>query len=92
MYNAIVALYKRREALSSIYFSIKSFIRGFTGIPITEEIADIAGSYMIRFRKSHDLNMADAIIAASIKAHDAQLYTLNARHFPMDDISLIKPY
>jgi predicted nucleic acid-binding protein len=52
----------------------------------------VAGRYMTLFRKSHDINIADAIIAASALERKAVLYTLNDRHFPMNDIMVIRPY
>jgi len=36
--------------------------------------------------------MADAIIAATAKLTGSKLYTLNMKHYPMNDIEVIKPY
>lgn len=71
---------------------LDSFISSFEKVEVSAEIAKIAGMYMNRYRKSHGINMADAIIAASAKFIDAKLYTLNIKHFPMKDIDVIRPY
>lgn len=68
------------------------FMMAFQKIGVTEKIADIAGTYMNLYRKSHGINMADAIIAATARSSGAKLYTLNRKHYPMTDIDIIKPY
>lgn len=64
----------------------------FEEINVTRDIAEAAGSYMNNYAKSHGLNIADAIIAASAKCIGASLYTLNKKHFPMQDVDIIVPY
>ncbi|MEA4849079.1 MAG: type II toxin-antitoxin system VapC family toxin [Clostridiaceae bacterium] len=71
---------------------IRAFLSIFEEIMIDKDIAEIAGRYMNRYYKSNGLNTADAIIAASAKSRNAVLYTLNVRHFPLDDIHVIIPY
>lgn len=36
--------------------------------------------------------MVDAIIAASARQSGIVLYTLNKKHYPMEDIEVVKPY
>jgi len=60
-------------------------------LPITHEIALLAGEYRLAFFKSHNLGMADAFIAASAKFHKQQLATLNVKDFPMSK-GLKRPY
>jgi predicted nucleic acid-binding protein len=71
---------------------LRDFLDAFERIGLDDYIADGAGHYMSLYRKSHGINTADAIIAASALARGAVIYTLNDRHFPMDDIKVIKPY
>jgi len=47
---------------------------------------------MSLYRKSHGVNVAEAIIAASALVRKAVLYTLNDKHFPMVDVKVIKSY
>ena len=60
-------------------------------INVDSNIAKFAGSYRMKYLKSHSLSIADALIASSAKFNDAVLITKNIRHFPMEDIKKIKP-
>lgn len=71
---------------------LERFFVCFSIIQVTDEIATTAGMYMNRYRKSHGTNVADAIIAATAKHTGYRLYTRNLKHYPMDDIEVIKPY
>ncbi|MCR4432245.1 MAG: type II toxin-antitoxin system VapC family toxin [Tepidanaerobacteraceae bacterium] len=59
---------------------------------VNREIGERAGRYMHEFFKSHALNIGDAIIAATADYLDAELITLNIKHFPMKDLKIKKPY
>lgn len=50
---------------------------------VTPEIAERAGSFLKLYRRSHRLDMADVLIAATAAEHGLQLATLNLKHFPM---------
>lgn len=52
------------------------------------EIGRRAGGYLLHYGRSHGLEIADALIAASAASSGLQLWTLNRRHFPMKDLSL----
>ena len=71
---------------------LRDFLDAFERISLDDQIAEGAGRYMSLYRRSHGINIADAIIAASALARGAVLYILNDRHFPMDDLKVIKPY
>jgi len=71
---------------------LRDFLDAFERISLDDQIAEGAGRYMSLYRRSHGINIADAIIAASALARGAVLYTLNDRHFPMDDLKVIMPY
>jgi len=71
---------------------LRDFFDAFDRIGFDDQIAEGAGRYMSLYRKSHGINTADTIIAASALVRGAVLYTLNDKHFPMDDIKVIKPY
>ena len=42
-----------------------------------------AGQLLKHFRLSHNLDFADALIAATAEQHGLKLATLNVKHFPM---------
>ena len=60
-----------------------NFIQLFEVVPVTEEIAVLGGTYRKTFGKSHGVGLADALIAASAELGNAELKTLNVKHFPM---------
>lgn len=71
---------------------LERFLTGFEKIDVTDKIAGFAGIYMNKYRKSHGINIADAIVAASAKHTGCKLYTLNTKYYPMSDIEVVKPY
>jgi len=62
---------------------LDSFLALFQTIPIDGEIAKSAGNLKRDFFKSHNLGMADCLIAATAIASNAKLKTLNVKHFHM---------
>jgi predicted nucleic acid-binding protein len=62
--------------------SLDSLISAFEVVPIDTEIATQGGLYRRDHLKSHQVGLADALIAASAAQRSATLVTLNARHFP----------
>lgn len=58
-------------------------ISAFTALPITSEIAELAGVFSRDYRPSHGCGLADCLIAATADLHGLTLATLNAKHFPM---------
>jgi predicted nucleic acid-binding protein len=55
----------------------------FEVIPISREIGETGGLFKQQYHQSHGVGLADAIIAATSVNCDAELKTLNTRHFPM---------
>lgn len=73
------------EAICSLFQIIKP-------VNVDATIADKAGEYLRKFSKSHTLNIGDAIIAATESEMELSLVTRNLKHYPMKDISVLKPY
>jgi predicted nucleic acid-binding protein len=46
-----------------------------------------AGDYLRTFQKSHSLDIADALIAASAFMNEAALWTRNRKHYPMKELT-----
>ena len=57
-------------------------------VPIDPETGRKAGEYLRRYRKSHSVELGDALIAASAVSSDAMLWTRNRKHYPMKELSL----
>ena len=61
-------------------------------LDVNQKIAKIAGLYWQEYsKKLKNLSLTDCLIAATANVHDAKLVTLNTKHFPMKDISVINP-
>jgi len=52
-------------------------------VPVSAEIAKAGGLYRRNYGKSHGVGLADAILAATAEAENAELKTLNTKHYPM---------
>ena len=55
--------------------------------PADNTIGRRAGDYLRRYRKSHGVELGDALIAATAVSHGAMLWTRNRKHYPMKDLS-----
>ena len=62
---------------------LDNFISLFRVIPLTSAIAKTGGLYKRDFSKSHGVRLADAILAATAEVEQAELKTLNVKHYPM---------
>lgn len=63
-----------------------SLMAALTCLPIDAECGRRAGEYLRQFRKSHALELGDALIAAAAAVHQLPLWTRNRKHFPMRDL------
>jgi len=62
---------------------LDDFVSLFRVIPVTVDIARAGGLLKRDFGKSHGVGLADAIIAATAQVENAELSTLNVKHYPM---------
>src|SRR5438067_3689256 len=62
---------------------LDEFIRAFEITLVDREVAIRGGLYRRDYMKSHQVGLADALIAATAEHRQAALVTLNSKHFPM---------
>ena len=62
---------------------LEDFISLFRVIPVDAEIAKTGGLYKRDYAMSHGVGLADAILAATAESENAELKTLNTKHYPM---------
>ena len=67
--------------------ALKNLFRALTCTPIDEEAGRQAGDYLRQYRRSHGVEVADALIAASAVGNGATLWTRNRKHYPMKEVS-----
>jgi predicted nucleic acid-binding protein len=70
----------------------ESLLSLFTVLNVDEMIARQAGAYLRQYRRSHNLELGDALIAATASHAGAELITRNLKHYPMKDIQVTAPY
>jgi predicted nucleic acid-binding protein len=68
--------------------SIGRFFLALDCAAVDYAVGQKAGEYLLQFRKSHHLEIADALIAATAAVHRAELWTRNRKHYPMCEIQL----
>ncbi len=59
------------------------FVSLFRVVPVSADIAKAAGLYKRDYSSSHGVGLADAVLAATADLENADLKTLNVRHYPM---------
>ena len=68
-----------QSALTALFVAIECVV-------IDAGIGRRAGEYLRRYSKSHHVELADALIAATASVHSFQLWTRNRRHYPMNGL------
>jgi predicted nucleic acid-binding protein len=68
---------------------LENLLSLFRIIPVSPALARAGGLYKSQYAKSHDVGLADAMIAATAESENADLKTLNVKHYPM--IKGLKP-
>jgi predicted nucleic acid-binding protein len=63
--------------------ALSTFLAAFEVVAVDQEVAQRGGLFRRDFGKSHNVGLADALIASCAEQTGAQLVSLNAKHFPM---------
>ena len=58
--------------------------------PAGAEVGQRAGEYLRRYRKSHGVELGDALIAATAVANRSLLWTRNRKHYPMKELEFFE--
>ena len=77
------ALPREQEALADLFGAI-------TCTEINERTGRQAGTFINRYRRSHGVELADALIAAGAIANRAKLWTRNRQHYPMREVAFFE--
>lgn len=70
----------------------KLFLSQFKTSPVDQQIVDAAGFLYRKWNPSHGIDINDAFLAATVLLNGGHLYTLNLKHFPMDEINAQRPW
>jgi predicted nucleic acid-binding protein len=77
-------------ARSSEHDALNHLFRALACVPIDSETGLHAGVYLQRYRRSHGVEVADALIAACAVASNARLWTRSREHYPMKEVSFFE--
>jgi len=69
------------------YDSLGELFGALVCAPADAEVGWRAGDYLRRYRKSHGVELGDALIAATAVVNAAMLWTRNRKHYPMKELS-----
>lgn len=70
----------------------EDFLSQHIQFEVESKIAKIAGLYWQQYaKKLKNLSLTDCLIAGTASVNEAILVSLNTKHFPMDDITLLNP-
>jgi predicted nucleic acid-binding protein len=69
----------------------EAFFQARGEIQIDAGVGRRAGRYLAKYAKSHAVEIADALVAAAAGATGLLLWTLNRKHYPMDDVRFYGP-
>jgi predicted nucleic acid-binding protein len=61
---------------------VAALFAGLDAVTIDATTGNLAGERLRRYRRSHALELGDALIGASAQQHGERLATFNRRHYP----------
>jgi predicted nucleic acid-binding protein len=86
LYSPVSAPELWAGARPSEHEAIDNLFRALMCVPIDAAMGQQAGDYLKRYRKSHAVELGDALIAAAAILNNAALWTRNRKHYPMKDL------
>ena len=69
----------------------RAFLEARGEVVLDGRVGRQAGAYLARYARSHGVEIADALIAAAAVTSGLRLWTLNRKHYPMDDLQFFEP-
>lgn len=69
------------------YEMLARLFRALVCAPIDNETGRRAGDYLRQYRKSHGIELGDALVASAAALNAAELWTRNRKHYPMRELS-----
>lgn len=86
LYSPVTAAELWTGAFQHEYESLAALLHSLQCALADAETGRLAGDYLRHYRKSHGLELADAMIAAAAVQNRADLWTRNRRHYPMKEV------
>lgn len=90
LYSPVSAAELWAGARASEHAVLSQLFRSLTCVPINAETGQLAGDFLRSHHKSHPVELADALIAASATLQCAVLWTRNRKHYPMKGLTFLE--
>ncbi len=87
VYSPVSAAELWAGALAHEHDVLTRLFRSLRCASSNEETGRLAGDYLRHYRKSHGLELPDALIAAAAVQNGAMLWTRNRKHYPMKEVT-----
>ncbi|MGD0789767.1 MAG: PIN domain-containing protein [Terracidiphilus sp.] len=87
LYSPMTAAEVWAGALPREHQLISRFFRPLICIATDYEAGRLAGEFLRKYARSHNLEIPDALIAAAAVRNQAALWTLNRKHYPMTELT-----
>jgi hypothetical protein len=89
LYSPVTAAELWAAARPSEHRALEGLFRALICLPMDEETGRLAGRYLRQYRKSHGVELCDALIAAAAVGRQAHLWTQSRKSYPMPGLTLI---
>lgn len=86
LYSPVTAAELWAGARLREYEVLTNLFRVLLCAPVDGETGRRAGDYLRQYRKSHSVELGDALIAATAVHNEAALWTRNRKHYPMKEL------
>jgi predicted nucleic acid-binding protein len=87
LFSPVTAAELWAGARLSEYPKLEALFDALVCVPADASVGRRAGEYLRRYRKSHSVELGDALIAAGTVASSGQLWTRNRKHYPMPELT-----
>ncbi len=84
MQRAEVVFFMRPEEEEATFL----FLSQFKTSPVDQTIVDAAGILYRKWNPGHGTDINDAFLAATAMLHGGRIFCLNAKHYPMPEVSM----
>lgn len=68
------------------------FLSQFRTAPVDQTIVDIAGALYRKWNPTHGIDINDAFLAATAMNTGGRVFSLNTKHYPMEDVLVTKAW
>jgi predicted nucleic acid-binding protein len=87
LYSPVSAAELWAGARASEHEALTALFQALLCVPIDMDVGRQAGDYLRQYRKSHRVELGDALIASAALLSRASLWTLNRKHYPMKELA-----